>query len=657
MAFLHRVASGLPLLVAAALAACSSSDAPGPGGAGGAGSGSKLPPGQLLAGDCDPLVSTQCGFPFPSSVWLKDDPTSPTKKRVAFGARTLPRHNGSPTKTEAFADADGFSPGQAPLTDMPGATVTGLPSQGSIELSITTKSPTILLDADSGELVPHFAELDETGNVDDDHALMIRPVVRLKDATRYIVAIRHVVDDKGAALAPTPVFEALRDGAPSDDPSVEARRSLYADIFAKLEKAGIATNDLQLAWDYTTASRENNTRWMLHMRDDALAKVGADGPEYTVDSVEENPNPHIRRRIHGHFTVPLYLDEPGPGGRLVLGPDGLPKQNGTAQFEFLVHVPNSATKGTPGALLQQGHGLLGDKSEGQDGYLATLADEKNYVAFAVDFVGFAAEDFQFVADTIVGDVGGFKAVVDRQHQGMLNSLLAMRMMKGRFVKDPNVQFGGKSAIDPTHCYYRGDSQGGIYGVTYMALSTDVTRGLLGEPGMPYGLLLNRSVDFGQFFTIMRPGYSTYRDLQLVLALVQMLWDRTEPDGYAPYVVEDMFPGTPKHDVLLHVAIGDHQVTPLGAHLIARTVKAKNLAPTNRTIWGVPDTAGPFGGSGMTEFSFHLPEAPATNTPTTRPDSEDPHDKVRELEVAHTMTDEFLRKGVIQQACTGPCDPE
>ena len=45
----------------------------------------------------------------------------------------------------------------------------------------------------------------------------------------------------------------------------------------------------------------------------------------------------------------------------------------------------------------------------------------------------------------------------RQHQGMLNQLLAMRMMKGRFWMDPQVQFGGQSAIDPTECYYRGDS--------------------------------------------------------------------------------------------------------------------------------------------------------------------------------------------------------
>ena len=60
----------------------------------------------------------------------------------------------------------------------------------------------------------------------------------------------------------------------------------------------------------------------------------------------------------------------------------------------------------------------------------------------------------------------------------------MHLMKGKFAKDPAIQFEGHSAIDPTRAYWRGDSQGGIFGATYMAISTEVTRGVLGEPGAP-----------------------------------------------------------------------------------------------------------------------------------------------------------------------------
>jgi hypothetical protein len=637
----------------------------GTGGGTGGSTGGSGGSGMKLDKPCDPIVPTQCGFPFPSNVYLDDDPTTKSGHRVSFPKAALPVMTAAGHMDPApWKLSDGFSPGVAPMTDLPGASVTGLPTQDNIEPSVTTASPTILIEADTGKLVPHFAELDVSGSSGDgDHAFMIRPVVRLRDSTRYIVAIRHVVDDMGKEIAPSPAFQALRDGTPSDEKSVDFRRDLYADIFAKLKTAGIDQKDLQIAWDFTTASRENNTSWMLKMRDEALAAVGTKGPPYVIDSVEMDPNQYIHMRFHGHMTVPLYLDKPASGGRLQFGSDGLPKQNGTADFDFLVHVPNSAfdptlTKGF--APIQNGHGLLGDKTEGQDGYLAKICDQNHFIGFGVDLVGFAEDDYDTVLQVISGDMGQFQILIDRQHQGLLNSLLAMRLMLGDFAKDPQLQVNGHSVIDTSVGYYRGDSQGGIFGTTYMALSTDVTRGLLGEPGMPYSLLLNRSADFDPFFQALQLVYKGGRQMQIVLGLTQMLWDRTEPDGYAPYIVENMLPGTPQHQILIHDAIGDHQVTPLGAHIIARAAKAQNLKPVNRTVYGVPEADAPFTGSGMVEFSFGLPESPKTNTPpvgSMYPDSDDPHDKVRVLDAARNQTEKFLRTGTIDAFCSGVCDPE
>jgi hypothetical protein len=615
----------------------------------------------LLGGaDCDPLVPTQCGFPFPSSVYLHDDPATKTGKRVGFGATTLPRYTGGARVDRTlWEDSDGFSPGQPAITHLPGATATGLPSPDTIADSLLDGSPTVIIDAETGERIPHFAELDVSliGEEDTDHTFLIRPAVRLRDAARYIVAVRHVVDANGKPIPPSPAFAALRDGTESCDLSVKARRALYDDIFARLAKAGVDKSDLQIAWDYSTASRENNTARFVAMRDEALAKVGADGPPYTITTVEENPNPHIRRRITGKMIVPLYLDKPGPGARLVLGPDGLPMQNGTAAFDFVVHIPNSATKGTPGRLLQNGHGLLGSKNEGQDGYLAVIADTKNYVAFSVDLIGMASEDFPTVSASLVGDIGGFKDEIDRQHQGILNELLAMRMMKGRFAKEPLTIIDGNPTIDPDNAHYRGDSQGGIFGTTYMAVSTDVTRGLVSVPGMNYSLLLNRSADFGVYFALLHNSYQTGRNIQLMLGLVQMMWDRTEPNGYAPYIVENTLPNTPSHEIILHVGIGDYQVSPLGAHLIARTVKAKSVKPANRPIFGVEEADAPITGSAITEFSFGLPPAPITDVPNHGPDGTDPHEKVRSLKAAIDQEDTFFRTGVVKQYCDGVCDPE
>jgi hypothetical protein len=688
---------------------------------------------KILGAACDPIVPTQCGYPFPSSVYLVTDSTTATGYRIAMPQEAMPHAATVGNLDPAMINGnDGFSPGQTILTHLPGATVTGLPTQDTLATSVTTMSPTILLNADTGELVPHWAELDEEldNEADMDRAFLIRPVVRLADNTRYIVAIRHVVDSSGTALPPTPIFQALRDGTPNCDPSVDARRSLYTDIFAQLQKAGISKTDLQLAWDYRTASQKNNTAWMLAMRDDALQKVGMMGPVYTLfpsapaqmtpcmantdctgsgetcvngtclnvatspscnnltvstvnpaethnaspseigsgNCSQDSPNSHIWRRLFGLMTVPLYTQNPNPSidsammmpTGLNFGSDGLPAANGMAQYEFEVNIPVAATK-KAGHPIANGHGLLGDKTEGDGSYLAEIDDAGDFVSIAVDLVGFCQDDNTVLDNVLASDPTQFKSIVGRQHQGLINSLMAMRVMNA-LAKDPATQFNGQPTIDPSVYYYRGDSQGGIMGTTYMAITTDVKLGVLGEPGMPYSLLLNRSEDFAPFFSILQNVFSKGRDIQMVLGLIQMVWDHTEPDGYAPYIVQNNLPNTPSHQVLIHDNIGDYQVTPLGAHIIARAVGAKQLQPVNREIYGITDAPSPIAGSAIVEWSWGLNPAPETNTPPSNlcpmnapPKCGDPHDQLRIQPSSIQQEVTWFQTGMVVSTCgSGPC---
>ncbi len=607
--------------------------------------------GPWLDGDCDPLVPSACALPFPSNVWTVADPTTSTGRHVEFGAATLP----GPSDPAPFRLSDGFSAGAGIMAHLPGATITGLPDPLGIPRSLEADSPTVLIDAATGERVPHFSELDVSHEDDSRRVLIIRPVTRLKAKARYLVAIRDVVDANGVALEPSPVFAALRDDQPSSEPSVQLRQKLYTDIFARLEKAGVPRNSLQLAWDFTVASDENNTDWMLHIRDDALAQVGDDGPEYVLDSVENDPadNPDIAVRLKGRMTVPLYLDQPGPGGTFVLGSDGMPQQNGTAQYEFLVLVPKSAAAGTPGSPLQIGHGLFGrlDAAEG----FSAFANQQHYVLLGVNLIGMSSEDVGFVAGVIAGkEIGKFKAVGDRLDQGLLNSLLAMRMVAGRLSRDPAVTFAGKSAIQSDERYYLGGSQGGIFGASYMALSTDVTRGVIAVPGQPYDLLLNRSIDFDPYLTAMRASFPDPIEIQIVLGLAQMFWDRAEPTGYS-HRIETPLPGTPAHRVLMQVAIGDHQVSTLGAHIMARAIPAKSLTPAMRPIFGVAEVAPPYDGSAIVEYDFGLPPEPTTNVPMR--EGEDPHGKIKNVPPAGLQVDKFLRTGTVDWFCSDTCNPD
>lgn len=601
---------------------------------------------------CDSLVPSHCAFPFPSNVHTVTDATSATGRRVHLLPEAMPRDSlGGHPAPDPWNRLDGFSTGMALLAHFPEvtpATLGNLASSVTIERSLEDDSPTVLIEAATGRRVPHWVDLDMTGREDDERAFMIRPAERLQDATRYIVAIRGLTNEGGEIIEPSEAFVALRDGVASEESSVVERRPLYADIFGRLQDAGVEREDLQLAWDFTTSSRENNTGWLTHMRDEAFDLVGPGGPEFEIISEETDWEPeHVAYRLFGEMTVPLYLDQTDPGANLMFGADGLPEPNSStpwARFSFEVIIPHSATQ-QPAALLQYGHGLLGSKAQIESGHFRTFIDEYNYVIFGVDFIGMASDDQLPIAALIDnGRFDQFQTVVDRQHQGMLNSLLAMRVMKTGFAEHP--VYG--PMIDPDQAYYLGISQGGIFGGTYMALTTDVERGTLGVPGMPYNLLLPRSVDFDEFFEIMRARYPDAREQMHLLDLNAMLWDRTEPNGYAPYIRSNMLPNTPSHDVFLRSAVGDHQVTTLGAHFMARAIGVPHVDTGVRDIFGLDKVAAPVTGSGYAEYAFGLPPDPVENTPPRA--CEDPHGKVRSLESARRQIDAFFRKGVVENHC-------
>ena len=138
-----------------------------------------------------------------------------------------------------------------------------------------------------------------------------------------------------------------------------------------------------------------------------------------------------------------------------------------------------------------------------------------------------------------------------------------------------------------------------------ALSPDFARAALGVAAMRYSLLLPRSVDFDQFAALLYPNYPDELTRPLSLSLIQMLWDRGEPNGYAHRMTTNPLPDTPPHKVLINVALGDHQVSNFTSDVEARTIGASAHAPVldpgrwpnEDVLFGVPRiTSYPFTGS-------------------------------------------------------------
>lgn len=613
--------------------------------------------GPFLDGDCDPIAPELCGLPFPSNVYMVADETSPTGARVAFGPTTLPvSDDGLQSTPDLLNVADGFSPTAGPIAFLAGATDTGFAPPTNPGASLSGDSPTLILDADTGALVPHFAELDRSHDDDSRRAILLRPVTLLEHGHRYIVALRGVVDAEGTPVAPSPVFAALRDGTAHDDPSVEARRGLYADIFERLDAAGVDHADLQLAWDFTVASRDSTAGRLLSMRDDALARAGT-GANYAFTSVETDPDPGIILRVEGTVDVPLYLDDGGPGGTLVLGDDGLPVYQGSYPYPFVLLVPESCA-GQSCPVVQYGHGLFGSRySIDQDGYYAA-ASTFGAVVLSMDWIGMSNADIAVIAAAAAGgDVSGFASIPDRSQQGMVNLAVALRTLQGTMRDDAALQFDGVPVVDPDVRYYVGGSQGGIYGATYMAVSPDIERGVLVVPGMSYSLMLPRSVywsDYATPFVVDR--FEDPRVVQLVLGYVQMLWDRAEPSGYATAISDDPFPGTPAHRVLLMEGVGDHQVPNLSTELLARAVGAAYLAPGNRELYALPaESSSVSEGNALLDYDYGLGPVPLENVPME--EGEDPHDKVFFETTAQASIFTFLTAGEARSYCDGACDPD
>ncbi|MGB5502985.1 MAG: hypothetical protein WBM75_11330, partial [Polyangiales bacterium] len=492
----------------------------------GCGTDSNSAGGTLPLG-CDPLTPSYCGFPYPNDYWTVADASTVTGLRLALPEATMPATlAGVRSNPDAFNEMDGFSPGIAAMTHFPGATVTGLATPDSIEDSLNAESPTVIINADTGERLAHWVDLDEyvvqakvrvdanedqpnfTINRDlevlrQEQALMLRPAIRPEDATRYIVAIRDVVDGDGMPVAPSAAFLALRDDEPSGDPVIESRRAHFEELFATLADAGIARDQLQIVWDFTTASRENNTRAMVHIRDDALGSF-PDGVAYTIELKNEPLDSGIACRLEITFDMPLYMTKGESGGLLNLGDDGLPEQNGSFPYSAAMIVPETASM-MPAALVEFGHGQLGAKEQVLG--FQPIAAAENFAAFALDWKGFSSDDVlpTLIPAIVGGDVSAFRAIPERMHQGFLNFLMAMRTLSREADGGPSTALNksltndcGGATIDGAKRYYFGGSQGGILGASIMALTTDIERGLLAVPGQSYNLLLNRSVNFDEF---------------------------------------------------------------------------------------------------------------------------------------------------------------
>lgn len=642
--------------------------------------------------DCQPFSGTPCLFPFPNNLFTVRDTTSATGLRVHLPPRAMPAsHKGQRVAVAPYDRNDGFSPGSAMVLHVPGLdNPTAFAKTGAVGLLNMSKAfvkaqPIVVIDEATGQRQLIYSELDSNTSIPQDTNLMIVPGKELADGHTYIVALRRLRNSSGQIISAPSWFEKIRDGKtlPSGERAQKAR---YARIFAALKRAGIARNNLYEAWDFTVASRQDLTGRLLAIRNNAFAQLGdtnlADGvpqgraPSFSVTGTSDL-NAQVTK-IVGTFQVPCYLITCGPTTETTFHyssnrPDATPTQitgnMATAQFECL--LPKSASPGHPARISLYGHGLLGDMSEVESSWVTDLITGHNMAFCATNWWGLAQGDAPLALKS-AGNLNLFPALVDRLQQGVLNTLFLARLMRSPmgFVADPHFQSGGHPVVDNSTVYYDGNSQGGIEGGLTTAVAPDFTRAVLGVTGIDYGnMLIQRSSDFTPFKQVLDNVYTDPSLYPLITDLMQQLWDRGDPDGYAAYMTSHPLPGTPAHTVLMQIAYGDFQVSMYAGAAEARTIGASAVEPAldaargrdRNLFYGLPAIQHyPFNGSAVEIWDSgagRVQPPPVGNIPPTQAaNNNDPHEDPRKTPAAQTQISDFLEpNGSVVSVCAGsPC---
>lgn len=630
----------------------------------------------VTAGEgCDPVDPAACLLPFPNDYFTKPDPRTATGLRVNLPLSGMPRNVlGLPVDPREWNRNDGFSPGSMLLTHVPGLDLarTGAAPVTDMARSLAADAPIVLIDTRTGRRHPYWAEVDANASDPARRALIVRPARNLAEGTRYVVALRNLRTVDGTAIAPNATFAALMAATPPGDPQLQQRWRYAQRALGSLRAAQVDIRGLYLAWDFTVASERNLTERMLHMRDEAFAALGDRSPHYAVTAVQDftpEQDPRIARRVEGTVAVPSYLNLPlgPPGSRLHYGRDGLPQQLPLNHqiAKFICNIPRAAFTSAARPALY-GHGLLGDPSEVDSGALKQYMASSNTAMCATPWIGMAREDIPNVI-VALADFSQFPSVPDRSQQGFLDFLYLGRAMihaRGLTAHSAFRTAEGRPllATGPGSLVYLGNSQGGIMGGALTAVAQDFTRSMLGVPAMNYSTLLNRSVDFDQFKIVLDTAYPDKLDQQLLFALMQMVWDRGEANGYAHHLTSDPLPRTPQHQVLLVEAFGDHQVANVGTEVQARTIGARVRQPAlapGRSLdvtpfWGIdPIPSYPYRGSALVMVDSGQPAPPPTNLPPR--DGSDPHGHPRNAPHIMEMTAFFLATGTVVDTCNGaPC---
>ena len=609
---------------------------------------------------CDNTNPDHCLLPFPSAAFLTSDSQSLTGFRVDIRGEAIPDSASAPSNEFHMINSrDGHSPASQIFTTFSSLPdVSNLASQENISASVETGHGSVLLNMDTGEIAQHWIEISSRTQDGEPTLVHLRSLRGLEHNTQYAVAFRGLMNSDGIQVEPFISFKALRDGILTDSNQIEESRPGYESMFSALSEVGFERSSLQSAWWFHTASTESLTDNLISMRNDASQRLGDAGLGCNVTSVVENygDDNSTLRRISGTITTPHYLESTYPPTAMTRDDVGNPKFNFMNEVIFTLTIPmSSAENSQPAPLVVLGHGFLGD-GEGMVSGFRGWANQSGVATIGTDFKGWSSDgDFDAVTFGLM-NVNYLQHQSERLQQSVINHLAMIRTIKGVCSDLPEFYHNGTNLVDTSDVDYMGVSLGGIRGPSMLSLIPEMDRGVLWVAGSSFSFIAERSTQYTQFEGLFSSSlaYESTIDRSILIALMQSMWDTTEPETYLPFREGGLEGELHPYEILYLVSINDAQVTTLSADRASRTSGIPVLSNSTHHPEGLDVVEASESSSAIVYFDGSFPEVPSGNIQGPMAYHSLAHNQVLGFGPAADLATNFLESGTITDTCSGKC---
>ena len=609
---------------------------------------------------CDNTNPDHCLLPFPSAAFLTSDSQSLTGFRVDIQGEAIPDSASAPSNEFHMINSrDGHSPASQIFTTFSSLPdVSNLASQEDVSASVETGHGSVLLNMDTGEITQHWIEISSRTQDGEPTLVHLRSLRGLEHNTQYAVAFRGLIDSDGIQVEPFISFKALRDGVLTDSNQIEESRPGYESMFSALSEVGFERSSLQSAWWFHTASTESLTDNLISMRNDASQRLGDTGLGCNVTSVDENygDDNSTLRRISGTITTPHYLESTYPPTAMTRDDVGNPKFNFMNEVIFTLTIPmSSAENSQPAPLVVLGHGFLGD-GEGMVSGFRGWANQSGVATIGTDFKGWSSDgDFDAVTFGLM-NVNYLQHQSERLQQSVINHLAMIRTIKGVCSDLPEFYHNGTNLVDTSDVDYMGVSLGGIRGPSMLSLIPEMDRGVLWVAGSSFSFIAERSTQYTQFEGLFSSSlaYESTMDRSILIALMQSMWDTTEPETYLPFREGGLEGELHPYEILYLVSINDAQVTTLSADRASRTSGIPVLSNSTHHPEGLDVVEASESSSAIVYFDGRFPEVPSGNIQGPMAYHSLAHNQVLGFGPAADLATNFLESGTITDTCSGKC---